>query len=46
MDENIILDIQHVTKAFPGVVALTMPVQVRRGEIYGLCGENGAGNPH
>jgi D-xylose transport system ATP-binding protein len=44
MDENIILDIQHVTKAFPGVVALNdVSFQVRRGEIHGLCGENGAG---
>ena len=44
MDENIILDFQHVTKAFPGVVALSdVSFQVRRGEIHGLCGENGAG---
>ena len=44
MDEDIILDIQHVTKAFPGVVALNdVSFQVRRGEIHGLCGENGAG---
>ncbi|PKN90463.1 MAG: D-xylose ABC transporter ATP-binding protein [Chloroflexi bacterium HGW-Chloroflexi-4] len=44
MDENVILDIQHVTKAFPGVVALNdVSFQVHRGEIHGLCGENGAG---
>ena len=44
MDENIILDFQHVTKTFPGVVALNdVSFQVRRGEIHGLCGENGAG---
>ncbi|HNT24100.1 MAG TPA: sugar ABC transporter ATP-binding protein [Anaerolineales bacterium] len=44
MDENIILDFQHVTKSFPGVVALDdVSFQVRRGEIHGLCGENGAG---
>ena len=44
MDENIILDFQHVTKTFPGVVALSdVSFQVRRGEIHGLCGENGAG---
>ncbi len=44
MDENIILDIQHVTKTFPGVVALNdVSFQVHRGEIHGLCGENGAG---
>jgi D-xylose transport system ATP-binding protein len=44
MDENVILDIQHVTKEFPGVVALSdVSFQVKRGEIHGLCGENGAG---
>jgi D-xylose transport system ATP-binding protein len=44
MDENIILDFQHVTKTFPGIVALDdVSFQVRRGEIHGLCGENGAG---
>src|SRR5512138_3395087 len=44
MDENIILDFQHVTKTFPGVMALSdVSFQVHRGEIHGLCGENGAG---
>jgi D-xylose transport system ATP-binding protein len=44
MEDNIILDFQHVTKVFPGVVALNdVSFQVRRGEIHGLCGENGAG---
>jgi D-xylose transport system ATP-binding protein len=44
MDDNIILDFQHVTKTFPGVVALNdVSFQVHRGEIHGLCGENGAG---
>ena len=41
---DIILDVQHVTKTFPGVIALSdVTLQVRRGEIHGLCGENGAG---
>ena len=44
MSNDIILDIQNVTKEFPGVVALDkVSMQVRRGEIHGLCGENGAG---
>src|SRR5512145_3438334 len=44
MGEEIILDFQHVTKKFPGIVALDdVSFQVRRGEIHGLCGENGAG---
>jgi D-xylose transport system ATP-binding protein len=42
--EDIILDIRNVTKRFPGVTALDdVSLQVRRGEIHGLCGENGAG---
>lgn len=41
---DIILDFQHVTKKFPGVTALSdVSLQIRRGEIHGLCGENGAG---
>ena len=44
MKNDIILDFQHVTKKFPGVVALDdVTLQVERGEIHGLCGENGAG---
>ena len=44
MKKDIILDFQHVTKEFPGVVALDdVTVQIERGEIHGLCGENGAG---
>jgi D-xylose transport system ATP-binding protein len=44
VSEDIILDIQNVTKRFAGVTALNnVSLQVRRGEIHGLCGENGAG---
>jgi len=44
MSDDIILDVKHVTKKFPGVTALSdVSLQVRRGEIHGLCGENGAG---
>jgi D-xylose transport system ATP-binding protein len=44
MSDDIILDIKNVTKKFPGVTALSdVSLQIRRGEIHGLCGENGAG---
>lgn len=44
MDNDIILDVKEVTKKFPGVIALNkVSMQVKRGEIHGLCGENGAG---
>jgi D-xylose transport system ATP-binding protein len=44
VSDDIILDIRNVTKQFPGVIALNdVSMQVRRGEIHGLCGENGAG---
>jgi D-xylose transport system ATP-binding protein len=44
MSDDIILDVKNVTKKFPGVTALSdVSLQIRRGEIHGLCGENGAG---
>jgi D-xylose transport system ATP-binding protein len=44
VSDDIILDFRSVTKRFPGVTALdNVSMQIRRGEIHGLCGENGAG---
>ncbi len=39
-----ILDIQNITKRFPGVLALNdVSMKVKRGDIHALVGENGAG---
>ncbi len=39
-----ILEMKHITKTFPGVVALDdVSLQVKKGEIHALVGENGAG---
>lgn len=42
--EQILLEMQNITKSFPGVKALdNMNLQVHKGEIHALVGENGAG---
>ena len=39
-----ILEIENLTKDFPGVRALdNVSVKVKKGEIHSICGENGAG---
>ncbi|SCG65999.1 multiple monosaccharide ABC transporter ATP-binding protein [Micromonospora inositola] len=39
-----ILQMQGITKTFPGVMALQdVNLSVRRGEVHAICGENGAG---
>jgi ribose transport system ATP-binding protein len=39
-----IISIQHITKRFPGVVALEdVTLDVLPGELHAICGENGAG---
>ena len=44
MGESYLLEMKHVTKRFPGVVALKdVTLQVEKGSIHGLVGENGAG---
>ncbi len=42
--EEYIVEMKHITKRFPGIVANDdVTIQVRKGEIYALLGENGAG---
>jgi putative multiple sugar transport system ATP-binding protein len=45
MEQNpFILQMQGITKVFPGVCALDdVTLEVRRGSIHAICGENGAG---
>jgi D-xylose transport system ATP-binding protein len=44
MDETYLFEMNHVTKRFPGVVALKdVTFKVKAGTIHGLIGENGAG---
>lgn len=43
-EEKYILRMEHCRKEFPGVVALDdVTLRVKRGEVHGLMGENGAG---
>ncbi len=44
MDDDYIVEMKHITKRFPGIVANDdVTIQVKKGEIYALLGENGAG---
>ena len=44
MAEEYIVEMKHITKRFPGIVANDdVTIQIRKGEIYALLGENGAG---
>ena len=39
-----LLEMRNVTKSFPGVLALNnVNIELKKGEILGICGENGAG---
>lgn len=41
---EVVLQVQNVTKSFPGVKALSdINLTLRRGSVHVLCGENGAG---
>ncbi len=44
MEHPLILQMQGITKLFPGVRALDdVTLEVHRGDIHAICGENGAG---
>jgi len=44
MQNDVILKARHISKAFPGVQALSdVRLDVRKGSVHALCGENGAG---
>lgn len=44
MENQYILQMQGISKQFPGVRALDdVTLEVRRGDIHAICGENGAG---
>ncbi len=44
MSDNYVLELEHIRKEYPGVVALKdVTLRLRKGEVLGLIGENGAG---
>ena len=44
MDKDVLLELHHVRKEFPGVVAVNdVSMNIRRGEVHIIIGENGAG---
>ncbi len=44
MQNEVLLQMRHITKKFPGVLALNnVDFTLRKGEIHALMGENGAG---
>ena len=44
MEEHAILEFRHITKKFPGTIALDdVTIDFKKGEVHALVGENGAG---
>ena len=43
MNSEYIVEMRNITKSFPGIIANDdVTIQVRKGEVYALLGENGA----
>ena len=46
-NEEYIVEMRHITKRFPGIVANDdVTLQIKKGEIFALLGENGAPRLH
>ena len=44
MENSTVLELRHITKRFPGVLALSdVSISLKRGSVHALVGENGAG---
>ena len=44
MGTDYVLEMENISKGFPGVRALSdVQLRVRKGTVHGLMGENGAG---
>ena len=44
MGDNYVIEMRHITKIFPGIIANDdINLGLRKGEIHALLGENGAG---
>ncbi len=44
MGENYVIEMRHITKEFPGIIANDdITLRLKKGEIHALLGENGAG---
>ena len=44
MAEDYVIEMLHITKEFPGIKANDdITLQLRKGEVHAICGENGAG---
>ena len=44
MEDNYVIEMLHITKMFPGIIANDdITLKLKKGEIHALLGENGAG---